>query len=227
MKPADLKIPFTWNERTTLVNDRIWYVAPSHEGQSFQFPGWNHSDLFGNYQRVHLEYCSGNGTWIAAKARGDTSINWVGIEMRLMRTRKIWSKIKNHQIPNLLVVCGEALRTTQWYIPDASVDEVFINFPDPWPKRRHARFRLVQAPFVQEVWRILKPAGKLTIVTDDPVYSKQIVSVLLKNPGYSSCYGVPHYVTEYPDYGTSYFEDLWRGKGREIHYHIFQKNSYA
>jgi tRNA (guanine-N7-)-methyltransferase len=63
------------------------------------------------------------------------------------------------------------------------------------------------------------------LVTDDLDYSSQMIQVLQQSPYFESCYPAPFFVTELPDYGTSYFEDLWRQKGKQIRYHQFRKKS--
>jgi tRNA (guanine-N7-)-methyltransferase len=224
MKPEHLKSPFSWQDRQITIKDRIFYVPDQLESyESFRFPGWQHPDVFAKDLPIRIEYCSGNGAWIAAKAKEDSQSNWVAIEKRFVRVRKIWSKLKNENLDNLFVVCGEGYRTTQLYFPSSSVAEVFINFPDPWPKKRHAKHRIVQPHFVQEVWRILKEGCLFTLVTDDAVYSSIMIEVLKGCKGFEPCFPDPHFVTDFPGYGTSYFEDLWRSKGKAIHYHQFRK----
>lgn len=224
MKPENLKSPFTWDKRHILVHDQVWYVPDQYEDfTSFSFPGWGNSLFFDQERPICLEYCSGNGAWIAAKAKEQSQYNWVAVERKFDRVRKIWSKIKNFQLLNLLAVCGEGYRITHHYIPNASVHSVFINFPDPWPKRRHAKYRIVQVSFIEEVRRILQPGGILTMVTDDVPYSQMMIDVLHQFPSFESLFPYPFYVTDYPSYGTSYFEDLWRQKGKQIHYHVFRK----
>jgi tRNA (guanine-N7-)-methyltransferase len=226
MKPEDLKSPFTWEQRRVLIQDRVWYVPDQCEDTDytgFSFPGWANRQLFDQERPICIEYCSGNGAWIAAKARVHAEYNWVAIERKFDRVRKIWSKIKNFELPNLLAICGEGYRITHYYLPSSTVRSVFINFPDPWPKKRHAKHRIIQVPFIREVHRILQPGGVLTMVTDDEAYSKIMIEVLHQVAGFESVFPDPYYVTHYPDYGTSYFEDLWRQKGKSIHYHAFRK----
>jgi tRNA (guanine-N7-)-methyltransferase len=224
MKPEDLKSPFTWDERHVVISDRIWYVPDQCSTYAdFTFPGWNHPDLFGNPNPVKVEYCSGNGAWIADKAERDPSTNWVAIERKFERVRKIWSKVKNRNLSNLLIICGEGYNiTTRYFLPD-SVNEIFINFPDPWPKKRHAKNRIIQMPFVSEMLRTLKPRGSITFVTDDSDFSEWTIKMVLQDPGFVSSYPEPYYVTDHPEYGTSYFEQLWRDKGKIIRYHQFCK----
>lgn len=224
MKPEDLKSPFTWDERQILIKDRVWFVPDYYEHyETFQFPGWTDPEIFGNEAPVYVEYCSGNGSWAAAKALAHKEVNWVAVEKKFWRVRKIWSKIKNRKLGNLFAICGEGWNLTRRYIPDASVDRVFINFPDPWPKQRHAKHRIIQPQFLDEMRRILKPDGVITFVTDDPPYSEWTIDAFSKHAAFSSCYAAPYYLTELPEYGSSYFEELWRGKGKAIRYHQFKK----
>jgi tRNA (guanine-N7-)-methyltransferase len=224
MKPEDLKSPFTWGQRRILIEDRIWYVPDQFEDYaSFSFPGWEHLQVFDVKRPICIEYCSGNGAWIAAKALAHPEYNWVAIDRKFVRVRKIWSKIKNFSLDNLLVACGEGYRMTHQYFPSSSVQAAYINFPDPWPKRRHFKNRLVQIPFIEEIHRILQKDGVLTMVTDDPFCSKYMIETLQRVVGFQSVYRDPYYVIDYPSYGTSYFEDLWRQKGKTIRYHAFRK----
>ncbi len=224
MKPSDLKSPFKWDERQVMIHDRIWYFPKiCMQANDYCFPGWNHPETFAREGEICVEYCSGNGAWVAAKAEQNRHQNWLAVELKFERTRKIWSKIKNLQLDNLMVLCGEGYDATRRYFPDESVDAVYVNFPDPWPKTKHAKHRIIQPRFVVEVRRILKPGGLLTMVTDDHNYSKIMVEVPRGCKGFASVYPEPYYVQEYPDYGNSYFEDLWREKGKNIYYHAFRK----
>lgn len=224
MKPKHLKHPFPWRERKVLIQDRVWYVPDFLDDySSFKFPGWNTPECFGNTNPIYVEYCSGNGTWIAEKAREQPDINWVAIEIQFERTRKIWSKIKNLGLNNLLVICGEGYRVTSNYFPASTVEKVFINFPDPWPKKRHAKHRIIKPTFVDEIWRILKDKGEVTMVTDDPDYSQEMTETVSPHSGLYSLYQDPSYSTHIEGYGSSFFDTLWRGKGKVIHYHQYRK----
>lgn len=228
MKPADLKAPFAWNARRVLISDRIFYVPTRCETyDDFCFPGWNHPDLFDNDNPIHIEYCMGNGAWIAEKALANPNCNWIGVEKKFMRVRKGWSKIKNLNLKNLVIVCGEAYGATWRYFPPESFSAAYINFPDPWPKKRHAKNRLVQPRFVNEIWRVLKPDTVFTLVTDDPEYSERMIFEMQAHQGFESLHPELSYTTEMQGYGTSFFDELWRNKGKVIRYHQFRKILHA
>lgn len=224
MKPADLKPPCPRADQRTIIHDRVWYIPRKFKlSDPFTFPGWEHPDLFGNDLPVVVEYCSGNGAWIADKALKNPNINWLAVEMKYERVKKIWSKIKNLQLKNLIVVCGEAFMATSQYFPDETVSDVYINFPDPWPKRRHGKNRLIQPAFADQLCRILKEGKSLTFVTDDVPYSEWLIEVMSDHPRFTSVYPTPYFSTDEAEYGSSYFEQLWKSKGRLIRYHCFQK----
>lgn len=221
MKPNCLKLPFEWDQRKPLLEDNVFYVPKqySHEiDVSFV------NSFFQKNQKICLEYCSGNGNWIADKAKNDPHINWIAVEIRFDRARKIWSKIKNGSLENLKVVCGEGQAFTKFYMPKNYVDEVFINFPDPWPKRRHERHRIINQNFLLELSRVLKKEGKVTFVTDDKEYLDATIKHFQKRAAFTFINKNPYYLHDIPSYGSSFFETLWREKGKEIMYLQVIKN---
>lgn len=222
MKPKDLKPVFTWEERRVLIQDRVWYFPEHYVEKNFEFPGWNDNSLFGNEKPISVEYCSGNGDWILSKAEAHPERNWVAVEKQFKRVRKIWSKMKNRGVNNLVIVCGEGCRWTEAYVPGGSVSEAYINFPDPWPKDRHAKHRIIKPEFSKQLRRILTEDGTVTLVTDDQDYSHLMVDVFSTTPGFVPSYPAPHFITNRSDYGDSYFDHLWRELGRTIRYHRFE-----
>lgn len=222
MKPKNLKCPFTWEERRPTICDRVLYVPEYYDRHhEYTFPGWSSPEVFGNDAPVEVEYCSGNGLWIVEKALQHTERNWVAVEIQFDRARKIWSKIHNLSIKNLLVVCGEGLTFTRYYVPKGSISAAYVNFPDPWPKERHAKNRILKEPFFTELSAAMAPNGIATIVTDHAEYTQQIVDGMLANPLWESRFPAPHFVRDFEGYGTSYFDALWREQGLPVHYMQF------
>ncbi|MCP5470223.1 MAG: tRNA (guanosine(46)-N7)-methyltransferase TrmB [Chlamydiales bacterium] len=206
MKPKDLKSPFKFEERRPLLQDGVFYLPEFYTGP--------HIEL--EWETSCIEFCSGNGDWIIERALRDPELRFVAVELRFDRVRKIWSKMRNRGVKNLLIVCGEAFTFSRHYIPDAGALEVYINFPDPWPKRKHAKHRLMQKPFLDEMARIVQ--GNFTFVTDDEVYMAQAEELLEAHPDFSG-----KVVRSLPGYGSSYFEELWREKGKEILYATYSR----
>lgn len=222
-KASDLKIPFVWADRRPVLLERFLYV-PNHYDRHDEWTPvpWADPAIFGNSQPVVLEYCSGNGQWICDKAKQNPHLNWVALDIRFDRSRKTWLRMYRENLPNLYVMCGEAVILTRHYIPKTSLSEIFINFPDPWPKLRHAKNRLIQVPFLREMAEVALPGAFLTFVTDDPVYAAQMLRELAACPIWRPRLPAPHFVLDWPDYGTSYFSELWKKKGLNIHFIPYQ-----
>ncbi len=217
-------IPIVKKPRQLMIKERIFYAPMNlEEGNNFAFPGWSDQSLFGNQNPLRIEYCSGNGSWIVDKAINHPEINWVAIEKKFSRASKIGSKAHKLHLNNLIVVYGEAFAVSSLYFPNECCEGAYINFPDPWPKRRHAKNRLIQPKFLDQVCRLLKKEALFTLVTDDPDYSKQMLEEMARHAGFESHLPSPYYITELQGYGSSYFEELWREKGKVIRYHQFKK----
>lgn len=213
---ADLRIPFTWKDRHSVLLDRCLYIPGFYSRhEEWKKIPWEDPSLFGNTHPVAIEYCSGNGQWICERAKQFPHINWVAVEKRFDRARKIWARLHRENLQNLFVVCGEAMIFTKYYAGLAS--EIFVNFPDPWPKPRHAKHRLIRHEFIDEVQKILLPGAKAYFTTDDRAYIDQMLEVLLANPRWKPQDPPPYYIDHLENFGASYFHDLWKNKGRSIY----------
>lgn len=225
MKTAkDLKIPYAWADRYPVFLEKFFYLPGYYEKHAeWERVPWSDGRLFGDELPVAIEYCSGNGQWIGEKAKQNPGCNWVAVEKCFERARKIWLKLHRESISNLFVVCGEALAFTRYYVPLESVSAVYVNFPDPWPKRRHAHHRLVRAEFAQELAWIATPDGTAVFATDDPVYARQMFEEVSKVPAWQPLLPSPHYSSDWADCGSSFFADLWKQKGRSLYQFPFRK----
>lgn len=218
-KANELRIPFTWQERHPILLDRCFYI-PGHFAHDAAGPKliWESPSLFGNQNPVAIEFCSGNGEWISEKARQYPDQNWVAVEKRFDRARKIWGSLQRSELNNLFVVCAEAFTFSRYYAPLNSVSQIFINFPDPWPKPRHAKHRLISPPFLLELEKILIDQKTVIIATDDRPYVDQILEVFAQHPHWKPVFPNPYFTDEWPGFGDSFFSRLWVGKGLSTHY---------
>ena len=224
MKAKDFTIPFSFAQRRPYFADQVFYV-PVHYSEYNQFKLPSFFELFGNNNPVSIEYCSGNGDWVVAQAQSEPTKNWIAVEKRLDRVSKIWLKLKKLQLKNLFIVCGEAYTYTHHYVFTHSIDEVFIHFPDPWPKACHSKHRLLQGPFLDELSRVLVHDKGVTFVSDDLRYLNSTIDVFQSHPSFEPIHPAPYFVTEDSTYGGSWFENLWREKGRQIHSTHFVKHA--
>ncbi|MEI8300055.1 MAG: tRNA (guanine(46)-N(7))-methyltransferase TrmB [Chlamydiota bacterium] len=221
MRPEDLKSGFRFADRRPLIKDHILYVPDYYfEHEAFSMPTL--SSIFSNENPIHIEYCTGHGDWIIEKALSNPLVNWIAVEKQFERVRKIFSKRANHNVKNLFIICGEAYTATKYYLPSGCIEKAYMNFPDPWPKQRHAKHRLIKETFVQELSRVIVKGGEMAFATDDPSTSESIIAEMLQSNLWQSMYCDPYFITDLPGYGTSFFEKLWRGLGKQIHYMQFK-----
>jgi len=210
----DLCIPFGWEERRHVFLDRFFYIPKKYDSaQKGELCDWSSPLIFGREAPIWLECCSGNGEWIVERAKAHPEYNWVAVEIRFDRARKIWLRAQAAGLSNLYVVCAEASEFLRYYVPKASIASFFVNFPDPWPKRHHAKHRLIQAPFVSLVADVLQATGSITLVTDSEPYRDQMLSEFRL---WRSHFPEPFYGSEFASYGSSFFGTLWTAKGRDI-----------
>lgn len=222
MVSEKLKYPFTWEERCPTLHQRVLFVPKFYDKHAdWKFPGLD--ALFGKTGAVFVEYCSGNGDWVVQKAIENPNSLWIAVEKRFDRVRKIWTRLNLHRLENLVIVCGEALTFSRYYLPSHILDGAFVNFPDPWPKLKHSKHRLIQEPFVEEMTRLIKEGGTMTYTTDDIPYSKQMIAQMQKHPAWESVFPDPFYTTEWDNYGSSWFERLWTERGIPVHYMQWKK----
>ncbi len=215
MRPVDLPILFSWEERKPLLHEGMLCV-PRHYDEHEKFDT-TFQEIFGNDNPICIEFCSGNGEWIARAAGLYPEYNWIGVEKKFQRTRQIWSKKHNLGLTNLLPVCGMAEDFCTHYLKENSVEKAYVNFPDPWPKNSHAKNRIIQSPFIEMLTRVCKEGATLTLVTDHQKYSEQMMKVVSSHPKWNSLE-----VSSLPnEYGSSYFNRLWESLGKSIRHMQF------
>lgn len=220
MKKSDLFLPFKFENRKPIIINRFLFV-PKHYDKHHLF---NEEISFENKNEINIEYCSGNGTWIVEKAKLSPKINFIAVEMKFLRARQIWLKMHSQGINNLFVICSDAFTFTKYYLKDSSIADVFINFPDPWPKRKHAKKRLINKEFLGDVNRVMKPNSVITIVTDHTGYLEQMIETFVKIKEYKSIFQKPYFVQDIKNFGSSFFSSLFESKGKAINYLKFSRS---
>ena len=126
--------------------------------------------IFANNQPVELEIGSGKGTFLLAIAQARPEHNYIGIEWAKQYAEFAADRFRRHNLANARIVYGDASWWVRCHVPDNALTAIHIYFPDPWPKTRHHKRRLVQLPFLKEVFRVLIPGGILRLVTDHADY---------------------------------------------------------
>jgi tRNA (guanine-N7-)-methyltransferase len=129
---------------------------------------WN--DVFGNDHPLELEIGAGKGTFLVAMGQAFPERNFIGIEYAKPYAEYAADRLRRHGLTNTRLVLGEATWWIRRHVADSSVAALHIYFPDPWPKTRHHKRRLIQLPFLAEVFRILQPGAVMNFVTDHADY---------------------------------------------------------
>jgi tRNA (guanine-N7-)-methyltransferase len=141
----------------------------------------NWGDLFGNDHPVEIEIGMGKGTFLTEQAKARPEVNFLGIEWARWYWRYASDRLRRHNCANARTVRAEAGLFLSEYVPLASVAVLHIYFPDPWPKARHHKRRLIQAPFVALVERVLVPGGRLQVVTDHQGYFEESIEPTIRS----------------------------------------------
>ena len=133
------------------------------------------SDVFGNDRPVELEIGMGKGTFLVEQAKARPEVNFFGIEWARWFWRYASDRLRRNGCLNARTVRAEASYFLTEFVPDASLSVLHVYFPDPWPKARHHKRRLIQPAFMPLVARVLAPGGRLQVVTDHQGYFEENV----------------------------------------------------
>ncbi len=130
-----------------------------------EFKGkWN-SEVYKNEKPLWIEIGMGKGEFTLEKAKQNPDINFMGIEKYPTVQQIPVKKAEEEVIDNLKFISGDASEILEWF-DEGSIDKIFINFPDPWPKERHAKRRLVYHTFLNDFYKLLKDKGVIEFKTD-------------------------------------------------------------
>jgi tRNA (guanine-N7-)-methyltransferase len=140
------------------------------------------SVIFGRNAPTILEIGCGMGETTAAIAAAHPQNDYLGIEVHTPGVGSLLKEIATRELANLRVVQHDAVEVVRDMIPEKSLAGIHIYFPDPWPKKRHHKRRLIQSPFVALLASRLAPGGYLHCATDWEEYAQQMLEVLSGEP---------------------------------------------
>ncbi|EGQ4361175.1 tRNA (guanosine(46)-N7)-methyltransferase TrmB, partial [Staphylococcus pseudintermedius] len=124
------------------------------------------SEWFERQQPIHIEVGSGMGKFITTLAQQNPHINYVAIERDKNVMIRVLDKVREHNLTNIKLLCNDAVILTD-YFRQGEVDRIYLNFSDPWPKKRHAKRRLTYRSFLALYQQILREDGELHFKTDN------------------------------------------------------------
>jgi tRNA (guanine-N7-)-methyltransferase len=172
--------------------------------------------LFGREAPLHIDLGCSDGSFLCALAQGMPDKNFLGIERLLGRIRSAMRRAA--RLGNVRLLRMESSYAVRYLLPAGSVETFYLLFPDPWPKRRHHRRRLVTPDFLSSIHTALKKNGIIYIATDHFDYFEKIKAIARSNPGFV----IADVDVDLPPSG---FEITFLQKGTSIHWLELRKVS--
>ena len=177
----------------------------------------NWAELFGNGRPVELEIGMGKGTFITEQAKARPEVNFFGIEWARWFWRYASDRLRRAGCDNARTVRAEASYFLTEFVPPDSVAVLHVYFPDPWPKARHHKRRLIQPKFVPVMARVLAPGGRVQVVTDHKGYWEEGIEPTIRGSGLRVVdYNRPGSAGEGEFVGTN-FERKYAREGRPFY----------
>lgn len=177
--------------------------------------------LFGRPAPRHLEIGFGNGEQLLALAEGHPETDFLGIEVHRPGLGRLLLGVEQKALTNVRVSGQDAVELLANRLPDHCLDAVYVLFPDPWPKKRHHKRRLVSAAFAALVARKLRPGGDLFLATDWEDYAHWMLDVLDSAAGLENQAGHGRFAARPPFRIETKFERRGRRLGHgvwDLHY---------
>ena len=143
---------------------------------------FNLEELFGRKAPKHLEIGFGMGEALIEMAHTHPEWDYLGVDVHWPGIGSLLMKVQAMQLLNVRVLCGDIVDILQHNLVSQSLDAIYLFFPDPWPKKRHHKRRLVQPFFIHLLTEKMNPGGLLHLATDWQDYADQMLQVLEKVP---------------------------------------------
>lgn len=128
------------------------------------------TEIFPGGRPLEIDLGCGDGSFLIDMAAHHPKRDFLGVERLLGRVKKVAKRITKRELPNAKVLRLESRYTVEWLFPPASVSRLHLLCPDPWPKAKHHRRRLVQQDFLTALLGVLEPGGEFLFMTDHEEY---------------------------------------------------------
>ncbi|MGF1643777.1 MAG: tRNA (guanosine(46)-N7)-methyltransferase TrmB [Thiotrichales bacterium] len=162
--------------------------------------------LFGRHAPRILEIGFGDGENLLAQAAANPEHDFIGIEVHAPGVGRVLNQLNALELDNVRVLREDAVTVLTQMIPRDSLDKIQLFFPDPWPKKRHHKRRIVQPEFVATLAARLRPGGLLHFATDWADYADHMLGVLEQCPSLRNTAAGSGFATEPPARARTRFE---------------------
>jgi tRNA (guanine-N7-)-methyltransferase len=168
------------------------------------------AQLFGNDHPVVLEIGSGKGRFLIGSAMEQPEVNFIGIEKSLHYHRVINERVEKRHLTNVRLINHDAFLVMRDMLPDRSIHEIHIYFPDPWPRKRDQKRRIIRAEALEQFRRVLADGGSGIYVTDHREYFEAAAPLI------EAAFRAERRIPSPEDPPRTNYEAKYREEGREI-----------
>jgi len=186
--------------------------------------GWR--AIFGNGNPLKVDIGCGYGHFLTAMALAEPHSNFIGIDIYAKGIARAQQKIERLQLTNVRLLAMPAAAAFATAFENEQLAALYLNFPDPWPKRRHARRRLVQPALVALMHDRLQAKGEVIVATDVAGYAREMLQHFLAHGGFESCEAAG-IVSELPDRVPTLYEAKFRRQCLPLFYFKLRKISLS
>lgn len=181
--------------------------------------------LFSLRKEYWLEIGFGGGEHLASQAAQNPNVGIIGCEPYINGIASLLARIDQEKLSNICLFTGDA-RLLMKALPDATLSRAFVLFPDPWPKARHHKRRLICPSFLNELARLLKPGGRFRLASDDPGYIGWMTEQMMASRHFTWQVRGPEDWRQPPaDWVNTRYEQKAIAAGRRPVYFEFVRNS--
>jgi tRNA (guanine-N7-)-methyltransferase len=193
-----------------------WRLPPECVRDRVREAGWAgiFAPRFSAPARLVVDVGFGRGEFLMGLARSEPDTGFLGIEVSFKRLLKMARRLARTEVRNVRLIGCTAERVVGELLPEGSVSCFWINFPDPWPKKRHHRRRLIDARFVGDLASRLQLGGVLNIATDHLEYAEVVGAALAGDPLLENLYAPEPFRVEVSGRPQTAYEAEWRALGR-------------
>ncbi len=176
----------------------------------------NWRPIFARSASTRLEIGFGDGGALLEMAEKNPDCNFIGVEVHRPGIGRLLLQLQSRNINNVRVFCADGIEVLSTAIAPQALDAIYLYFPDPWPKKKHHKRRIMQTPFVNLAAERLTAAGCLHFATDWQPYSEQALEILEQSGRFENCAGTGQFSPRPPERPLTKFERRGRKLGYEV-----------
>ena len=190
-----------------------------------KWPDWQ--TIFDNDHPLKLEIGFGMGNFLIEMSAQEPKSNFIGMDFYHKGIRKLMTRIKKLQLENIRMAYGDVRFKVPLLFKDGELESVYINFPDPWPKKRHIKRRLIKPSFVKLIGQKLVPEGQVHLATDSEPYAIEMLEYFNSEPMFKNKDREAGFLKSRVDLPKTKYEKNFISAGHKIYYLEYSRLSIS